>query len=157
MKITFGKHKGTHVEQIPISYLIWAKDNISSHKWRTVLIAEYLRRTTNKPLHETYKLSKIWMNHQWYSPMNQLKVCSKPCDSCPFEGKKPVRLLPHRLDEIYRNIVNLQGQHYCHSSDNKLICRGARNLQVKILYIIGIIPELSNESFEETMQQHLRG
>jgi len=42
--ITFGKHKGSNVQDIPASYLEWGSEKLESPKWRKVFSDELIRR-----------------------------------------------------------------------------------------------------------------
>lgn len=42
--ITFGKHKGSNVQDIPASYLEWGSEKLESPKWRKVFSDELSRR-----------------------------------------------------------------------------------------------------------------
>lgn len=55
------------------------------------------------------------------------KVNKNPCKTCPFAGSHPVKLSPDRSLYFYKNILNFKGQHLCHSTNNKTICRGLTN------------------------------
>lgn len=45
-------------------------------------------------------------------------------------------------------IVNLESQHLCHSAKNKMLCRGGRNLLLRVLCLYGLIFEPTDEAFE---------
>jgi len=44
MIITFGKHKGSSVEDVPINYLVWGSEKLESPKWRKIFGDELSRR-----------------------------------------------------------------------------------------------------------------
>lgn len=50
-------------------------------------------------------------------------VQPKPCKSCPFEGEEALQLSPDRYQYFIDNLAG-KGQHFCHSVNNKAICRG---------------------------------
>ena len=79
-------------------------------------------------------------------------VQKKPCRSCPFAGKEPVRLSNDRYREIFTNLVNSQ-QHLCHSADNKAICRGGREIQLRWLCSIGALSEPTDEAFNAAINK----
>jgi hypothetical protein len=58
MKITFGKHQGKEIEELPISYVVWGMNHITSVKWKTVMSAEFKRRHGHS-LSDTYQLTNI--------------------------------------------------------------------------------------------------
>jgi len=81
-------------------------------------------------------------------------VQEKPCKTCPFEGENPVQLHPSRYKELIENLTG-QGQHLCHSIDNKAICRGGRNIQLRFLCAIGILTEATDKAFDQAMEEAL--
>lgn len=42
--ITFGKHKGSNVEDVPTNYLEWGSNKLESPKWRKIFSDELIRR-----------------------------------------------------------------------------------------------------------------
>jgi len=54
--ITFGKHKGSSVEDVPINYLVWGSEKLESPKWRKVFNDELSRRARQE---EQEKLEMI--------------------------------------------------------------------------------------------------
>jgi len=45
MVVTFGKHKGTDIKDVPEGYLKWGSENLSNGNWKKVFINELDRRT----------------------------------------------------------------------------------------------------------------
>lgn len=82
-------------------------------------------------------------------------VQATPCKTCPFEGKQPVKLTPDRYHYFIENLAG-NGQHLCHSKNNKAICRGGRNIQLRILCAMGLLDKATDEAFEQAMNQVLR-
>lgn len=74
----------------------------------------------------------------------------KACNTCPFEGKSPLALPPEKLTEII-NYLGEGQNHICHNSQNK-ICRGGRNLQLKIFTAQGFIDKPTDEALAEAMK-----
>ena len=81
-------------------------------------------------------------------------VQPKPCKSCPFEGERPVEVSPERHQYFIDNLCG-KGQHLCHSAANKMICRGGRNIQLRWLCAVGMIPEPTDEAFNAAMNEAL--
>ncbi len=77
-------------------------------------------------------------------------VQEKPCKTCPFAGKTPLPLSESDLVTYYQNLLG-NGQHFCHSVDNKKICRGGRNIQLKWLCAIGMLEEPTDEAFDRAV------
>ena len=79
--------------------------------------------------------------------LSQMPVQIYPCMTCPFEGEKPIVLTPKSYARYVANIVNLKGQHRCHWANNKMLCRGGRNLLLRVLCAYGLIPEPTDAAF----------
>lgn len=75
------------------------------------------------------------------------------CKTCPFASTNPIELSPKRYNEIYQNVVKFEGNHLCHSVNNEKICRGGRDIQIKIARAFGWISEPTNEAFEAEMKR----
>ena len=84
-----------------------------------------------------------------------MPVQQSPCRTCPFEGKSPINLTPKSKATYTDNVANLRGQHFCHSVDNKMICRGGRNLMLQSLLEHGLIAEATDQAYEEARKQIL--
>lgn len=82
-----------------------------------------------------------------------MEVQESPCKSCPFAGEKPVKLSPARHLEIYQNLT--EGTHLCHSVRNTKICRGGRDIQLRILYAQGHINDPTDEALQKGFEKYL--
>jgi len=78
----------------------------------------------------------------------QTPIQKVPCKTCPFAGSNPIALEPDSLTDYYRNVIELQGSHICHSARNTTICRGGRNLTLKVLTAKGLLAEPTDKEFE---------
>jgi len=78
----------------------------------------------------------------------QTPIQREPCRTCPFAGSDPIALEPESLQGFYKNIVELHGSHICHSARNKTICRGGRDLTLKVLTVKGLLTEPTDKEFE---------
>jgi hypothetical protein len=79
-----------------------------------------------------------------------LRACpvqKSPCSSCPFAGKYPVQLSLVSMAKYIENLCG-KGQHFCHSTNNKTICRGGRDIQLRWLCSIGMLQEATDEAFD---------
>jgi hypothetical protein len=85
--------------------------------------------------------------------LSKFTVQPHPCHSCPFEGKDPVKLDPDRYTYFVGKLAG-EGQHLCHSVKNKMICRGGRNLQLRILCSMGLLYEPTDECFDEAIEKY---
>ena len=87
----------------------------------------------------------------------QTPIQKVPCKSCPFAGSTPIALDPESLHNYYQNIVQLQGSHICHSVKQKTICRGGRNLTLKVLSAKGLLREPTDKEFERVSLKMMDG
>ena len=71
-----------------------------------------------------------------------------PCKTCPFAASNPIALEPESLANHYQNIVQLQGSHVCHSARKATICRGGRDITLKVLTAMRLLAEPTDEEFE---------
>jgi hypothetical protein len=83
----------------------------------------------------------------------KMKVQTKPCKSCPFAGEKPIGLTIDRFVEITQNLQD--STHLCHSANNRLICRGGREIQLRWLYLKGFISEPTDHALQEAFDKYL--
>lgn len=83
------------------------------------------------------------------------KVMDEPCLTCPFEGKFPVPKNSDERKSVFEDAVNLKGQHLCHTSKDEKICRGGRNLLLKVLFEKGWIEEPNDEAFTKKSKELL--
>lgn len=67
--------------------------------------------------------------------------------TCPLNSKNPIALTPKSYARYVANIVNLESQHRCHWVDNKMLCRGGRNLLLRVLSVQGLIAEPTDAAF----------
>ena len=81
-------------------------------------------------------------------------VQEKPCKTCPFEGENPVPIVPERYADFINNLAG-EGQHLCHSANNKAICRGGRRIQLRIHKAIGMLAEPTDEAFNQAINESL--
>ena len=86
-----------------------------------------------------------------------MPVQKKRCKTCPFGGREPVDLHPKALIEYTHNIVTLQSQHLCHNAENKMLCRGGRELMLRVLYNLPLIDTPTDEAFDQRSRQVLAG
>ena len=84
--------------------------------------------------------------------MRNYPVQEKPCYTCPFEGKKPLQLAPESYARYIQNLIG-EGQHICHSSGSTRICRGGRNLQLRIFCAKGLLSEPTDEAFNKAIDE----
>lgn len=77
-----------------------------------------------------------------------------PCKTCPFEGGNPGGI---NVNYYIQNIANFRASHLCHSTDNKTLCRGARNIQIKIAYAIGMIDTPTDEALQAALIKYGKG
>lgn len=81
--------------------------------------------------------------------LSEMPVQTEPCRTCPFEGEKSIALEPEQYARYAAKIVNLESQHLCHSAKNKMLCRGGRNILLRVLCRYGFIDEPTDAAFEK--------
>lgn len=96
-------------------------------------------------MHRTRKINAMTM-----------PVKTKPCRTCPFAGRTPVELDPEALIEYTRKIVTLQSQHLCHTADNKQICRGGRDIMLRVMVDLKLIDAPTDDAFERKSREVLK-
>lgn len=80
--------------------------------------------------------------------LSKIPVQPKPCKTCLFEGSEPIDLEPEDHAKYVAKIVNLESQHLCHSANNNKLCRGGRNLLLRVLCGYGLIADPTDAAFE---------
>lgn len=81
--------------------------------------------------------------------LSQMPLQPNPCRTCPFEGEEPIDLEPEDRAKYIAKIVNLESQHLCHSAQkNKMLCRGGRNIMLRVMCGYGLITEPTDAAFE---------
>jgi hypothetical protein len=82
-----------------------------------------------------------------------MPVRKKMCDTCPFG--------PHGAQDVREKVESrlLEVSQTCHSSGSKdgrpdrLICRGARDFQLKIMVALGVLDEPTDKCWSETWEK----
>ena len=82
-----------------------------------------------------------------------MPVQVNPCTTCPFAGTEPIQLNANRLREVYQKVMTLQTSHLCHTADDTKLCRGGRDLQIRVAYALGYIDEPTDEAFQSALEQ----
>ena len=82
--------------------------------------------------------------------LSTYRILAHPCHSCPFAGREPVQLAPEQLKYYYEQLLNGGSQHICHSTE-KTICRGGRTIQLRWFCLIGLIPEPTDQAFNQAV------
>ena len=86
--------------------------------------------------------------------MRTYPVQQKPCLTCPFAGKQPLELSVESMEEYIANLLG-NGQHICHSSNDTMICRGGRSIQLRWLCAIGMLDKPTDDAFNKAVNQAL--
>ena len=77
-----------------------------------------------------------------------------PCKTCPFAGSQPINLSTQRVEQLYTDALTFKGSHLCHSADNALLCRGGKDLQIKMSFIFGYIESCTDKAFQAELEKH---
>ena len=83
------------------------------------------------------------------------EVQENPCITCPFAGTAPIQLDESSYQAYLEKLLNFESQHLCHSAGNQKICRGGRDLQLRILCLRGLIPSPTDEAFCQATKEAL--
>jgi hypothetical protein len=95
------------------------------------------------------------LNFKGFKDLRKVPVQPSPCRTCPFAGTNPLQLDPQSHFNYIRNLVEGRSQHLCHSADNKKVCRGGRDIQLRLLYSKGDIQAPTDEAFNLAITQEL--
>lgn len=87
--------------------------------------------------------------------LSKMPVQESPCKTCPFSGTNPIQFSPERYNELLINLMG-NGQHFCHSANNQMICRGGRNIQLRYLCAIGALAEPTDKAFDEAITHYCK-
>jgi hypothetical protein len=79
--------------------------------------------------------------------LRKMKVRRRPCATCPFVNGHRSGLRVERINYYTDRLAQFKNQHLCHVEENKQICRGGRDLQLRLLVSFGVIAEASDEAF----------
>jgi len=89
--------------------------------------------------------------------MNNLKVDQankQKCKTCMFNyNEHSVELSPERMHEILDYLITLKNSHICHTTNKT--CYGGMEIQARVLYIKGLIPEPTPECLMESAKEIL--
>ena len=85
--------------------------------------------------------------------LSQMPVQDSPCKTCPFEGEN--YLSAESYSGYVEKILNLESQHLCHSANNKKLCRGGRNIMLRVLCSKGWISEPTDAAFNAARKEVL--
>ncbi len=91
------------------------------------------------------------------SYLSRIPVQSKPCRTCLFEGEEPIALEPEDHAKYVAKIVNLESQHLCHSASNKILCRGGRNIMLRVMCGYNLIASPTDAAYEEAIREAIGG
>lgn len=90
--------------------------------------------------------------HRGLVDIRGFSVMKAPCATCPF---KTNFLDAEAMDRYTTSLVTFQAQHLCHTVDNKMICRGGRDIMLRAMCALGFIEEATDECFERTSKEVL--
>ena len=79
------------------------------------------------------------------------KINKTPCHTCPFAGRQPLNLEQSTRQNIVENVI--RGiNHLCHSDkSNKVVCRGGRDIYLRVAWMQGSISTPTDEALEAAM------
>lgn len=95
------------------------------------------------------------LNSKRFKDLRKVPVQPSPCRTCPFAGTKPIQLHPQSHFNYIRNLVEGRSQHLCHSANDEKVCRGGRDIQLRLFYSKGDIESPTDEAFTKAITQEL--
>lgn len=79
-------------------------------------------------------------------------VMKEPCKTCPFV----TNTLGNDATQPYlESLVTLQAQHTCHTVGDTMICRGGRDIMLRVLAAMRLIDSPTDEAFEARSKEML--
>lgn len=78
-------------------------------------------------------------------------VMERSCATCPFT----TNTLGEGAQPYLENIVTLSSQHTCHSVGDTKICRGGRDIMLRVMASFKLIDEPTDEAFERKSKEML--
>ncbi len=77
-----------------------------------------------------------------------MKVNASRCHSCPFNenGCASIR-------EMVQGRCMTEASQICHGTDNKTLCRGARDFQIQMFHRLGVLKEPTDKCWNETWEK----
>lgn len=84
---------------------------------------------------------------------DECRVRREACETCPFAGRRPIDLGAAKTAEILAYLGEGQN-HLCHSDrTNRTVCRGGRTVQLRLMFVRGIISAPTDEALAEAMRR----
>ncbi len=65
------------------------------------------------------------------------------CHTCPFNDDGDITI----RNSVSERCITL-GSQLCHGTDNKTLCKGARDFQLKMLCAMGVLPEPTQQAWD---------
>lgn len=93
-----------------------------------------------------------WKNPQMKTKNIQgMKVNASRCSTCPFNDDGCISV---RNTVMQRCLT--QASQLCHGTDNKTLCRGARDWQIEMFHRLGFLKEPTEECWNKTFEEMKR-
>jgi hypothetical protein len=77
-----------------------------------------------------------------------VKVNKTLCETCPFNDDGCIAI----RTRVQQRVLS-QASQMCHGTENKTLCRGARDFQIQIFYRMGFLKEETDKCWEEIWQK----
>lgn len=79
------------------------------------------------------------------------RINKTACKTCPFSGEEPLPISQQAREEIVKYVCE-GTNHLCHSDDtNQTICRGGRDIFLRVATLRGYIKAPTDEALEKAM------
>ncbi|MDJ0515505.1 MAG: hypothetical protein AAGJ08_13835 [Cyanobacteria bacterium P01_H01_bin.35] len=81
------------------------------------------------------------------------RINKQPCRTCPFAGDEPLDITEGARQEIVSYVI-AGTNHLCHSDEsNQTVCRGGRDIYLRVATMIGAIKAPTDEALAEAMKE----
>jgi hypothetical protein len=81
-----------------------------------------------------------------------MEVMKEPCGTCPHVSPLTAESQTYYL----KWIVEMRSQHFCHMVDNKKLCRGGRDIMLKVMCAMKIIDKPTDAAFNAARKKYER-
>jgi hypothetical protein len=85
-----------------------------------------------------------------------MQVMKRACATCPFVNGHKSGLTLDTINACTLNVATLQSQHLCHTADNKKLCRGGRDIMLRVLTAFRMIDKPTDAAFNAAMRKALK-
>ncbi|WP_036488107.1 hypothetical protein [Myxosarcina sp. GI1] len=81
--------------------------------------------------------------------ITNFKVNPRRCKTCPFNDDGCIDI----RNTVIRRILTEEKSQVCHGTNNKTLCRGARDYQQQIYFRLGVLEAPTDEAWDKKRQE----